>query len=58
MTLKEKIISCHGNLTCRSTANVLGVTYAYVYQIWFDYGKTIEPKNQHRTLKGYKSQWR
>lgn len=35
MTKTEKILCCHGNLTAKSTANVLRINKDVVYQTWW-----------------------
>lgn len=34
MSLNDKILSCHGNLTISSTAKVLGVSVDSVFNVW------------------------
>lgn len=32
--LKDKILSCHGNVTPKSAAKMLNVSYHKIYHIW------------------------
>jgi hypothetical protein len=36
--LKEKVISCHGNLNIKSTAKLCKCSEMYVYMMWKDCG--------------------
>lgn len=54
MTLNEKILCCHGNLTAVSTAKVLGCTYARVYNVWYRNNKFISEKYPHLSASQFK----
>ena len=32
--IKDKILSCHGNVTPKSAARMLNISYGKVYQMW------------------------
>lgn len=48
MTLRQKILSCYGNLTPKSTAIVCNCTVNHVYYYLKKYNKKIVKKNAHR----------
>ena len=49
MTLKQKILACHGFLTGKSTAIVCGCSTGYVYETWRCYERKPIRKNSHRS---------
>ena len=53
MTLKDKVISCHGKLIAKSTAVVCGCSVTQVYNIWNENRLYSIKKNRHRSAPNW-----
>lgn len=51
MTSKDKIISCHGKVTAKSAAIMIGISINSIYYVWRNYG--LEPLPRPRSFKAY-----
>ncbi len=57
MTKREKILCCHGNLTIKSTAKVLGYSYGSVASMWYYY-LLKNNRNPHRAIPKYAKRYK